>query len=349
MTVPKKQLNRGDANFKIPPINEKERRTLELLFNLLRFQNGLSLDKIRKLMPAHYNNENLESDQKKLRRDIKLLASEGFTIKFYADNYIGEKNIYKLLKSPLDKEIKFTPRELETLSIILTSEMKYNYSDELLFACQKIFHKNLEYFPDTREIQVVAQRREEMQKEQEIFFSLLHAVRDRKPIKISYYKQLPEDTEEREIDPMVILRRNSMDFYLIAFDRIKKAKRRFIIPKILRITELEGDFLKSDSIITKDDYNFHALAFNVHPPEILELSCEKSLIWKLKNFLSPHPYQEKNDVISLTTTNRSALFSFLLKECDVVQSINSRVFLDEFVEYLSNMKKSYSMSGELFN
>lgn len=342
--MPRKKLNRGDEDISIRPINDKERRTLDLLFNLLRYQNGLSFDKIRRLMPSHYNNPNPESDQRKLRRDIDLLSKEGFSIKFYADNFAGERNIYKLLQSPLNEKIKFTSKELETLSILLSREMKYNYSDELLFACQKIFHKNLEFFPDLREIKMEPVIEEEIEKEKEIFFSLLQAVRDKKPIKIMYYKELPEDKEERELDPLLIIRRNSLDFYLIAYDRIKNAKRRFIIPKILRITEMEGDFLRSEYPITSEDYNYHSLAFNVHPQEELILTCDPNFMWKLKNYLNPHPYTEVRNTITLTTTNRKALFSFMLRECDVIQSINSKSFLEEYRAFLDGMKRVYSQN-----
>ena len=101
MIVQEDGFDLGDESLPIPKITSKERRTLELLFNLLKYTNGISFEKIRRLMPEHYSNETIESDQKKLRRDIDVLESQGITIKFYTDNYSGERNIYKLINSPL--------------------------------------------------------------------------------------------------------------------------------------------------------------------------------------------------------------------------------------------------------
>jgi predicted DNA-binding transcriptional regulator YafY len=333
----------GDESLPIPKITSKERRTLELLFNLLKYSNGISFEKIRRLMPEHYSNETMESDQRKLRRDIDVLESQGITIKFYTDNYSGEKNIYKLINSPLGQEIKFSEKELVTLSILVAREMECNYSEDLLIACQKIFQKNLQYYPKVKKNSEIDSRSIEKSEENKIFLALLKAVKDKKPIKILYYKDIPEEKKERTIDPLLILKRNSTDFYLLGYDHEKKSKRRFIIPKILKITEVEGDAIKNTSYITDEDLNHHSLAFKIHDPLKISLECERKLIWKIINFLNPHPYQINGSTIILTTTNYTSLYPFIIKENDVVLSTDSLEFNNGLIEYINDFKKLYSI------
>ena len=59
------------------PINETEERQLSLLLNLIRNRQGLSFVQLRQIMKEYYSNSNLESDQKKLQRDIDELKENG--------------------------------------------------------------------------------------------------------------------------------------------------------------------------------------------------------------------------------------------------------------------------------
>jgi predicted DNA-binding transcriptional regulator YafY len=342
MTLEEDGFDLGDEAPPIPKITVKERRTLELFFNLLKYSNGISFDKIRRLMPEHYSNENIESDQRKLRRDIDVLESQGMTIKFYADNFSGEKNIYKLIQSPLGKDIKFTDKELVSLSVLVAKEMDLNYSEDLWTASQKIFNKNIQYYPKLKKYTESETSILEISQENRIFLSLLKAVKDKKPIKILYYKDSIEDKKERIIDPLLILKRNSTDFYLLGYDHEKKSKRRFIIPKILKISEVEGDPIKNSSYVTKEDLNHHSLAFKIHEPIEISFICEPSSIWKLFNYLNPHPFEVKGNTITLTTTHLSAIYPFVIKENDVIISTNSSEFQQGLIHYIHELKNLYA-------
>jgi len=345
--MPRQKINipPGDREMTIPPIGNKERRNLELLFNLIRYPNGLSFDHIKRLMPEHYNNENLDSDQRKLRRDIDTLESQGVAIKFYSDNYCGEKNIYKIINSPLNREIIFSKDELLTLSVIIAKEMENNYSEDLLFACQKIFQKNLDIFPKFGRSSHDNEKESNQEKEsieKNLFYTLLQVVKDRKPIKILYFKDFPESATERNIDPLFILKRNSLDFYLIGFDREKREIRRYIIPKILRITILEGDLIKKSDSIKEEDLNYHPLAFKIHEPKNITFKCDSNLIWKFINFIYPHPYKKNNDKILITTTNISSLYPFYIKDSDCFLSTDSEEFIFGLKKYINELQTSYN-------
>ena len=338
------ELDLGD-DYEIPKISEKERRVLELLFNFLSNRNGLSFKTIRKFMPEHYNNPNLESDQRKLRRDISTLKSQGITIKYYPNEKNEELHLYKLIQSPFSEKVKFNKEELKSLSAILALEMSSNYSPDLLSACQKIFHKNLEYFPSVKFKDLeVNEFKQEIENEKSLFLELLESVKDNNPIEIEYLKEYPDIKKKYEIDPLLIFKRNSTDFYLIANDR-KKDKiqiKRFIIPKILKISEIKKEAKATIENVRPEHLNYHALGFSNHDNEELEMKCDKDSIWKLKNFLNPHPYIENNNSIKIQTTNRNALFPFMLKESDTILSVNSKKFLNEFNKFIQDLKNKYT-------
>jgi predicted DNA-binding transcriptional regulator YafY len=345
--MPRKKMNipPGDREMIIPPIGNKERRNLELLFNLIRYPNGLSFEHIKRLMSEHYNNENLDSDQRKLRRDIDTLESQGVAIKFYSDNYCGEKNIYKIVNSPLNREINFSKDELLTLSVIIAKEMETSYSEDLLIACQKIFQKNLDIFPKFATSSQENEKESNQEKEsieKNLFHTLLQVVKDRKPIKILYFKDFPETASERSIDPLLILKRNSLDFYLIGYDREKREIRRYIIPKILRITILEGDLIKKSETIKEEDLNYHPLAFKIHEPKSITFKCDANLIWKFINFIYPHPYSKNNNKISIKTTNISALYPFYIKDSDCILNTDSEEFISGLKKYINDLQISYN-------
>ncbi len=345
MSKKKNNFPPGDREMTIPPIGNKERRTLELLFNLIRFPNGLSFESIKRLMPFHYNNENLDSDQRKLRRDIDTLESQGVAIKFYSDNYFGEKNIYKIVNSPLNREIIFNKEELMNLSVIIAKEMEDSYSEDLLIACQKIFQKNLDIFPKFEKKE--GEREKEINSEKEkteknLFHTLLQVVKDRKPIKILYFKDFPETATERSIDPLFILKRNSLDFYLIGYDRDKREIRRYIIPKILRITILEGDLIKKSGTLKEEDLNYHPLAFKIHESKQITFKCDPDLIWKLINFIYPHPYIKNNNKITINTTNLSALYPFYVKDSDCIINTDSSEFISGLKNYIKDLQNTYN-------
>ncbi len=90
--------------------------------------------------------------------------------------------------------------------------------------------------------------------------------------------------------------------------------------------------------------NYHALNFNIHEPESLEITCSVESAWKLEKFLYPHPFKKVGDTFLLTTTNRSALFNFILKEKDCIEKVNSEIFVRELQDFLGSIKEKYSLS-----
>lgn len=318
-------------------INETEARQLALVLNLLRNPAGLSFRKIRSQMSAFYNNPMEESDQKKIHRDIEELSSLGFSIKFFKST-TNSDNIYKIDVPVEEKKIQFATEELAALSVAILGHGDLHFSGELYTACQKIFHQNMQLFP----FQSTRMRKNEKENSStnQILLHLFKSIKNSIPLKIVYFKRTTDDKEEKEIDPIHITKRNNNDFYLIAYDRNLRQKRRYLIPKILKIQEIGGDFILPHKIVP-EDLNYHALNFKVHDPIEVRLEINPGLIWKLENYLHPHPYRKETDTIIFTTTNQSALHSFLWKEPEAIKQIQPDELVHKYKDFLLDMKELY--------
>ena len=328
------------------PINETEERQLSLLLNLIRNRQGLSFVQLRQIMKEYYSNSNLESDQKKLQRDIDELKENGFSIKFYKVSHDSmEYNVYKMDDSQRDARIQMTEEELRKFSYLVLKKSEEGASNELFTASQKIFSRNLQHFPVLKKrnpTEGIAEADDNNEISQ-ILYKIMSAIKNKTPLRIDYFKNNPKDSSQREVEPLQIIKRNSEDFYLIVYDREKKQKRRFLIPKILKISEMSGEFLFNGKV-NENDLNYHALNFNIHEAESLEITCSLENSWKLEKFLYPHPFKKVGDTFLLTTTNRSALFNFILKEKDCIEKVNSEIFVRELQVFLAGIKEKYSLS-----
>lgn len=330
------------------PINETESRQLALLLNLLKNRNGLNFKKIRKLMSEFYHNENIESDYKKLHRDIDALRDLGFNIrllKSFLVNEMSDSYIYKLDSSLDDTKIAFTNEELLQISYSIVSQYDNFQSFHLITAAQKLFSTDLDIFPNLFQYVDKAKNKETLSQD-DVLSKLVKAVKDKNPLKIQYYKNLPNKFEYREIEPYRLLKRNSVDSYLLAFDRKRNAIRKFLVPKILKVTELNGNFV-SNVKINENLENYHPLNFGIHEKETIVLQCEPNSIWKFEKFLYPHPFQKKENTIELTTTNRFALYQFMHLENGVIVKTNSKNLIRGFMDYISKIKSYYINDSKL--
>lgn len=286
-------------------------------------------------MKSYYSNPTIESDQKKLQRDIQELEKQGVKIRFLKENAYGDYNVYRIEDYEPDRELSLSEEEMETLSLLILKELNKNFQLELFTASQKIFKKNLNLFPKISKPRILSPA--EIEEKENLLLNIFTAVKNKNPLRILYFKSEPDDAVEKDIDPIHVLKRNSIDSYLLAYDRKERKKKRYLIPKILRATEINGEFLK-DHKTTDSDFNYHQLSFPVREEEELVLECEPNQIYKLKNFLYPHPFTQDGNRITLKVTNRAPLFNFLWKENDVVLRISSSEFLGEFKNYLEDLK-----------
>jgi predicted DNA-binding transcriptional regulator YafY len=319
-------------------INNTENRQLTLLMTLFKSRIGMNFKQIKSQMTQFYDNEKIESDQKKLYRDILDLRENGFPVHFYKTTSNLESNIYRFDRNKFKTNISLTDIELRKLSTLIMRKYSEFQSPILFSSMQKIFSKNLEYFPENLIKPITV--KVEKNKNEELLYSIMNAIKNKTPLKIEYKKN-SSDTSIKEIDPLLLIKRESLDTYLIAYDRKKKLKKRYIIQKISNISELNEEFIFLGKIV-EEDKNYHSLNFPVHDSILIELEIEPDFFWKLERFLYPHPYTKNGNKYSFYCTNKSALFPFLLKCIDINLNLEPNYLKEEFKNYIQEIIDIYT-------
>ncbi len=316
----------------VKKMNETEVRLFALLFNLLKEPKGISFQRFRKIMPRYYRNEDIDSDRKKLYRDLGQLKSMGFNIKVANFGFQSEDHFpYYLEKESLDSVLKFSTEELEFLSRKLC-ETENQDNETLLSLSQKLFSKNLELYP--KGIKINKRKKESDTNEETDLIKVIQSIKDKRALVIRY------GGKERIIEPYRLIRKNSEDFYLLAYDRSRKNLRRFILPRIEVKKDLREDFI-SNKKITDRDMNFHPLGFDVHEEEKLQISVANHYSDSLETFLNGYPYSLEENTFTIQTTNKSALFPFFTKYPDALQTSAENPFCVSFQNHLKQILETY--------
>lgn len=313
-------------------MNETEVRLFALLFHFVRYPQGLSFQRLRNIMPRYYKNEDIESDRKKLYRDLTQLKALGFNIKMAQFGYQSEDHYpYFLEKDTIDKTLNFTAEELQTLSQFFFLEVN---SNDLQSLGQKLFSRDLNLFPkNLSSIEFKNKENEESGNLEKI----IQALKDRRALSIQY----GFSTEERMIEPYRLIRKNAIDFYLLAYDRSKKGIRRFILPRIHVKRETKEDFF-SNIKLTESDLNFHPLNLKVHSEKTFKFRIFDSFSERWQQFLMGFPYSMEEDTYCITTTNQNAIFHFFVQIPDALE-FQDPIFEKEFSDYIISWQKLYEL------
>lgn len=316
-------------------LNETESRLITLLFTLLKFQHGLSLEQIRSYMPDHYNNENLDSDQKKLQRDMDALNDLGFSAIFDKSTLV-----YRIKLDTPESKLKFNESELKSISLALINQNKDGeYARSIYSLAQKIFGSNWNlypFFPGEK-----TQSKDDRQ-DNETIDSILHAIKSKIALRITYERQygIPK---EKDIDPIQILRKNSTDLYLYAFDRKKREYRYYLLPCITKIFKLDTPFLLEHRIRPEDRPN-HPLEFPNHNPVTVRIRSGETGRNALAHFLDRITIAENEDWIEFSTTNAQALFPILIRWKTYIEEIQPDSIRDQYKKFLEDTIALHSQS-----
>ncbi|TGL55956.1 WYL domain-containing protein [Leptospira kemamanensis] len=316
----------------VKKMNETEVRLFSLLFNLLREPKGISFQKFRIIMPRFYKNEDIESDRKKLYRDLNQLKSLGFNIKVAQYGYQSEDFFpYYIEKESIDRSLKFSKEELEYLSKSLYAA---ELTKELVSLSQKLFSFHLDLIPNGSK-QTLKSESDENSVDTSNTEKILQAIKDKRAITIVY----GYDEKERTIEPYRLVRKHTTDFYVLAYDRGKKSLRRFILPKITVKKETKEEFF-SNLKITNEDLNFHPLSLKTHPEMEILFQIHPEYEDRWRSFLEGARYEIVDHQYKVFTTNQNALFQFfvILPEA-LVES--SSTWKEKFANHLQEWENLY--------
>lgn len=340
VSMEKQEEFESDPELEIEPreMNPTESRLLTLLFNFFQFPEGLTLSGLKDIMGEFYDNENKDSDRRKLSRDIQELESLGFRIRYYPQKH-DKDFVYVLETDPWAKSLRFDPNELREISAVLLEAYSQSPRYELYTAAQKIFAGELGFFPELKE-----EPREISDESGRIAFFVLEALKNRSPLRLKYFKSFPEDSYFIEVDPVRLLRRGGEDYYLLAYDRSEKIKKRLILAKILEAEILEGDFIyqkRGTKAETWEDQIVHAALFPVHEPRAVALGCKTESLVKAKQFLSGIPLTQEGNTIRFECTNLEGLLPFLWKEGNSLEKIEPEELKKKLKDSLLFLAESY--------
>ncbi|EOQ88785.1 WYL domain protein [Leptospira yanagawae serovar Saopaulo str. Sao Paulo = ATCC 700523] len=316
----------------VKKMNETEVRLFSLLFNLLREPKGISFQKFRTMMPRFYKNEDIESDRKKLYRDLNQLKSLGFNIKVAQYGYQSEDFFpYYIEKESIDRTLKFSKEELEVLSKSLYSA---ELTKELISLSQKLFSYHLDLIPNLTK-HPITNDSDDNSVDTSNTEKILQAIKDKRAITIVY----GYDDKERTIEPYRLVRKHTTDFYVLAYDRGKKSLRRFILPKITVKKETKEEFF-SNLKISNEDLNFHPLSLKTHAEMEIHFQIHPEYEDRWKLFLEGAKYETSENQYKVFTTNQNALFQFfvILPEALVEASAHWK---DRFASHLHEWENLY--------
>lgn len=315
--------NEDEEDFPIPvkEAGKTESRLSALLFNLLGHHSPLSFTKIRSLLPDHYQNlENPDSDRKKLSRDVEELGELGFLVRSTQEGYVLDRNVS-------NRELKLEKEELQALAETILKSYQESPSLELYSLSQKLFEGKLDVYPEL-EMDLKTQKtlsQAATSESEELLKKLLESLKTKSPVQFLYYKTFPEETYRVEVDPIRLIRKNSEDYYLLAYDRKKKERRRFIIPKMSRVETIAENSLyqpQGQKRENSQDWVLHPTLFQVHDPIEVELVCDPEFSYKVRNSISEIPYEEfSRDSFRFKITNQEGLFPLLFEARDSIRKI----------------------------
>lgn len=335
--------NEEDEDFPLPvkEAGKTESRLSALLFNLLSHHSPMSFTKIRSLLPDHYQNlENPDSDRKKLSRDVEELGELGFLVRSTQEGYVLDRNVS-------NRELKLEKEELQTLAETILRSYQESPSLELYSLSQKIFEGKLDVYPEL-EMDLKTQKnlsQTEASVSEELLKKLLESLKTKSPVQFLYYKTFPEETYRVEVDPIRLIRKNSEDYYLLAYDRKKKERRRFIIPKISRVETIAENSLYQPQGQKKEvagDWVLHPALFQAHEPIEVELVCDPESSYKVRNSLSEIPYEEfARDSFRFKVTNQEGLFPFLIEARDAIRNILPESVANSFRKNVEQILSHY--------
>lgn len=317
------------------PINETESRLITLLLTLLKHPTGLPYKTIRLFMKNFYNNENIDSDQKKLHRDMEELVLLGFPA-----HYQKESNTYHVQFRTEELKLKFSSQELKSISNAIINQIpEEEITRDAFSLSQKIFGNNWNLYPNwTKNLPPKEAVNSELD---QIIETLLFCLKTKVPIKITYERKYGKP-EFKELEPIQLIKKNSNDFYLYAYDRAKEECRNFLIPCIKKITKLESSFRKDHKPLATIE-NLHPLLLPKNDPISILVSINEEHILLWENFINGLQFTFLNGQYRLTITNTSALYTFFLKHNASIQAIEPESVRNGYTDFLNKIQQLHKL------
>ena len=230
------------------------------ILNLLRSRKNMNADKLA---------EECGVTERSIYRDIISLSEMNIPIyydngyKLASDNFLPPLNFsieeYQLLKTALDSSPLIKTDKYQQIYKSLLVKIENCISDNV--------QKEHRFTPQTTRIDIKSSTDDDNSVQ---FYELVErAIAKQKKILLTY-KSINSGETQREVDPYFIIFRGTA-FYFVGFCHLKKEYRTFRMNRIIAVSPLDDNFMKSDDISAESYFDGSWSVFSGEPVEIVAL------------------------------------------------------------------------------
>lgn len=349
-----------------PASLEKVERLGCLYLTFLNYPGGLSFQQIRDFLPLAYPGDR-DISRRKFERDKEELKRLGLVLRHFAPGsvlpsgreagehtYVPAEEIQKL------PELRLEPDEASELAAVLFAaidefeERDEAFVENLQSAAVKLLYRHPS--PPSggvgaRPEGLPASDGDEVSGSLGVVMDALH----RRRLLVIDYPSRGGTPRSRRVEGRGLLTHRGR-WCLVAHCREVDAIRSFYLDRIQRIEVTETNYAHDPNFRIKD-YSLHPLGIRIHEPEALRLTIDAEREEVFRDFLiglpaflnnAPDPEGDSDEATGwrIETTNRGALFSWMIRNPGVVLGLGPESALSAFREYRAALAGPYDFALE---
>lgn len=318
-----------------------------LYLTFLNHPEGLSFSKIKEQLAPAYAGD-AESARRKFERDKDELGALGMELDYFAEGQalpngnLARGHVY-IPRDEIERlpDLKLNQDEASALAGILlyAIENPSNARDQELYrsAAAKLLYKTPALLAgDSNEHWAPVQGRADHLPE------ILGAIQKRLVLQI-HYPGRDGSNSEREVEGRGLISHRGR-WCLVAFARDAKAIRYFYLDRITKAKMTKVSF-KPDPKFSILNHSLHPLTIAIHDSVKMQLTFDLESKDSLLDFLAGLPQKQwsiSGNSLSLTTTNRAALFGFMLRNPDLILALGPSDARKAYQDHLESIRTLYA-------
>lgn len=295
-------------------------RLLDLITYLLNAPKPVSWQEIKNHFPDDYARGVEESNQRKFERDKAELISLGIPIDYLSGSEYRKEG-YLIRKERLFlPEIEFAPQESSLLMLTadaVRENENFPYRDQLESALHKIISTQTHVNRPPSELMITYSGKPTGFTVGPVIQQIQDALDRRKSIEIRYHAFSTGEVTTRKVDPYGLIFRKGK-WTLVAFDRLRRDLRTFVVNRISRCRvnpRKPGtpDYRIPKHFSLKAYQDFQPWELEIHPPLKVRIQvAEHRLPELLPQLKGAREIDER--AFELSVSNRQGLISWVLSQ-----------------------------------
>lgn len=319
-----------------------------LYLTFLNHPQGLSFEKIRDTLTPAYSGEP-ESARRKFERDKEDLRQIGMDLEHFADGQalpgggMARGHVY-IPRSDLEKlpDLKLTSAETGTLATLLLYALEHAESERERELLRSSASKLLFRAPGLLRDGSTAKDfwTPGKSKPDEQLALARRAIQKRLVLELEYPDR-GGGTAVRKVRPRGLISHRGR-WCLVCHTHDGLAVRYFYVDRIVSLKAGKTHF-PPDPAFNIKAHSLHPLLLKIHAPEPIQILAHKEHLDTVLDFLSGLPDMKVRDrAIDFKTTNKSAVFSFVLRHPGSVEQIGPAAVHNEMTSYHRSILELYA-------